>query len=44
MMKDRAANLGGDDSSANRYSRRTSQSTTGTQHRSGGSGESGVTK
>ena len=44
MMKDRAANLGGDGSSATRYSRRTSQSTTGTPHRSGGSGESGATK
>jgi hypothetical protein len=44
IMIDRAANLGGDGLSATRYSRRTSQSSTGTLNRSGGTGESGVTK
>jgi hypothetical protein len=44
IMKDRAANLGGDGTGATRYSRRTSQSSTGTPNRSGGTGDSGVTK
>ena len=44
MMKDRAACLGGDGTSATRYSRRTGQSTTGTLHKAGGSGDSGASR
>ena len=43
MIKDRAARLSGDGTSATRYSRRTGQTSSGTQHKTGGTGNPGTT-